>query len=634
MTILRGARHGLIYCCFLAAWLCPLGVYGQPATRAIVFAWDGTVPAFVKQLLSEGKLPNLAKLIADGAFADDVIVGFPSKTAPGFASLMTGAPPRITGISGNRVPREPRAQFTILESLAGFDDAPLKAEPIWAAAQRDAKRVIISHIPAFANEQSEHATRFAGYTKIAGRDGIVTKRMGQNLSPTPWENAPPTDAPAIEVSFSAAQSKLFALVIDDPADPVIGYDTLVIATGRNGAEIQARLKPAPPGVGGKLLWSAPFTVKARGGREAKVYFRLFDLQTDGSDFFLYFSRPALDIDVKAAAGAGPEVRAFVGNGASFLYQSGGFGRTIAKGGHGGAEARYLETILFAQHQLMQTNRWALENLPWDLFLAYTPFPDEAEHAWRGHLDSTLPTYRRELADKLTPFLERVYRSCDEHLGALLAKRPPNTLFALISDHGVHGAYKRVAINQALRQSGLFSTDGQGRVNLAETKALYPSTNNGYLLINSNDRKDGIVAAAERAEIVSKVTHVLSSIRDGERNVVTSIIDAKRDGAANGIGGDVGGDIYVGLAPGYDFEPRTSRGPLIVDTEPYGTHGGSPAQASMRTVMLLHGPGIRPGTKLTGVRIIDFAPTLAWLLKLPKPKDSSGRVLFEAFTAPQ
>ena len=78
------------------------------STKAIVLGWDGAVSAFVHEMLRLGELPNLAKLIEGGAFADDVIPCFPSLTAPGFASLWTGAPPRITGISGNRVPRLPR----------------------------------------------------------------------------------------------------------------------------------------------------------------------------------------------------------------------------------------------------------------------------------------------------------------------------------------------------------------------------------------------------------------------------------------------------------------------------------------------------------------------------------------------
>jgi hypothetical protein len=82
----------------------------------IVFAWDGAVPAFAQEMLRAGKLPNLAKLIEGGAFSYDVEPVFPSETAPGFASLITGAPPRVTGISGNRVPRAPREQFTVLES--------------------------------------------------------------------------------------------------------------------------------------------------------------------------------------------------------------------------------------------------------------------------------------------------------------------------------------------------------------------------------------------------------------------------------------------------------------------------------------------------------------------------------------
>jgi len=105
--------------------------------------------------------------------------------------------------------------------------------------------------------------------------------------------------------------------------------------------------------------------------------------------------------------------------------------------------------------------------------------------------------------------------------------------------------------------------------------------------------------------------------------------AEIDGEAKGIGGEVGGDIYVELANGYDFDPRLTGNALISDAEPYGNHGANPEQPSMRTIMLLNGPGIRAGIKLANVRIIDFAPTLAWLLNLPKPKDATGRVLYEA-----
>ncbi|HYT54792.1 MAG TPA: alkaline phosphatase family protein [Verrucomicrobiae bacterium] len=613
----------------------PSPVGGQSATRAIVLAWDGTVPAFVHEMLREGKLPNLAKLIEGGAVADDVVAGFPSKTAPGFASLLTGAPPRITGISGNRVPRAPRGQFTILESLAGFSETPLRAEPIWSVTQQAGKKVIISHIPSFGGEKSDQAVRLAGYNATSGRDGIVTKRAMQTEPSDSWVNSPASEAPPIEISFTIGESKLFGLLIDDPADSQAGYDTIVIATRRDADDIKVKLKSAPAIPGGELFWSYPVAIKAAGNQDAWTYFRLFDLKSDGSDFFLYYTRPARQFALKAEviADASATVRAFVGNGASILYNQGGFGRTIANGGNGGAEARYLETVTLVEHQLMETNRWALENLPWDLFLAYTPFPDEAEHLWRGYLDPMLANYRRDIAARLRPLLEQVYRTTDEHLGLLLAKRPADCVFALISDHGLQGINKRVALNRVLQEGGLLTLDIQGKVDLAKTKAIYPAVNNGYLLINSQDRKNGIVAQEERAEVVRKTRELLASIRDGEREVVKAIYDAETDGPAMGIGGDVGGDIYVELADGYDFDARIGSGPWITDAEPYGNHGANPQQLSMRTLMVLNGPGIRAGEKLADVRIIDFAPTLAWLLHLPPPKDATGRVLYEAFVEP-
>jgi predicted AlkP superfamily phosphohydrolase/phosphomutase len=606
------------------------------ADKAIVFAWDGTVAGFAQEMLSAGKLPNLAKLIAGGAFADDVVAGFPSKTAPGFASLITGAPPRVTGISGNRVPRAPRDQFTILESLAGFSEAPLKAEPIWSTAARAGKRVVVSHMPSFGAERAEQAVRLAGYRMIAGRDGIVTPRALVREQKIPWSDPPVSEAPPVEIAFTIGESQLFGLLIDDPADPQSGYDTLIVASERSAGGVLTRLKPAPPGSGTERFWSEPIAIRSAGGQEARIYLRLFDLKPDASDFFLYHTRPMRDLALPdGRAVAPPIVRTFVGNGASFLYQQGGFGRTLANGGDGRAEARYLDTVAFAQHQLMETNRWALDNLAWDIYLAYTPFPDEAEHAWRGYLDPALSTYRADLAERLRPLVEQVYAGSDKHLGLILSKRPKNALFALISDHGLQGVNKRVALNQLLRQSGLLVLDNAGRIDLSRTKAIYPGINNGYLLINSNDRKSGIVPPEERSELLQKVADALLALRDGERQVVQAIFDAAVDGEIKGIGGEVGGDLYIELAPGYDFDPRLAgAGPPVTETHPYGFHGANPEQASMRTLMILNGPGVRPGHKLANVRIIDFAPTLAWSLKLPKPKDATGRVLYEAFVEPR
>jgi predicted AlkP superfamily phosphohydrolase/phosphomutase len=618
----------------IIAWVAPSGLCAQTPTKAIVLAWDGAVPAFVHEMLRSGQLPNLAKLIEGGAFADDVIPCFPSLTAPAFASLWTGAPPRITGISGNRVPRLPRSQFTILESSAGFNNALLQAEPLWASAERGGRRVVVTHVP-FGGDKSDRGVHFQGYRGIAGRDGVINDRTSKPQPAQSWENLPSSVVLPLEITFTIGASRFYGLLIDDPSDPQKGYDTLLVATARDGKEVKAKLKGEPAGPGGELFWSKPIDVKTNDRRDAAVYLRLFDLKPDGGVFLLFFTRPAREIVSRPdlVDTANSVSRAFIGNGANPLYNQGSLGPTLPNGGDGTAEARYLETVSFAQHQLAETNRWALEQLPWDLFVAYTPFPDEAEHMWRGFLEPGLPGFRQDIADRLRPLLQQVYRLSDELLGLLMTHRTENTIVALISDHGMEGTHRVVAINKLLQEKGILAVDERGRVDLARTKAIYPAINNGYLLINSTDRKGGIVSLEERDDLIQRIRELLFEIRDGERQVVTGVYNAQTDGDAKGIGGESGGDIYIDLLPGYEPDPKLGAAELVAKREPHGMHGFNPLRPSMRTIMVLNGPGVQAGYQLRGVRIVDFAPTLAELLKVPIPKDATGRVLYEAFSEP-
>jgi predicted AlkP superfamily phosphohydrolase/phosphomutase len=584
-------------------------------------------------MLRERKLPNLAKLINGGAFADDVMAAFPSLTAPGFASLWTGAPPRVTGISGNRLPRLPRDQSTILESVVGFNPALVRAETLAAAAERAGRKTVVAYAP-LARGSAEGGIHLQAYVGGTGRDGVVAGKAAKLTAADSWKNVPETHAPPLQFSFSVATVNLFGLLVDDPADAQQGYDTLIIAGSRDGEDHRAKLKAAAPGPGSALFWSGPVEITASGGQPAITYFRLFELKADGSDFFLYFTRPTHPTMIAASKHqieVTPSIRAFVGNGANIPYVQGLFGATIPQGGDGTAERRYLDTVMFLQQQVIETSRWALERLSWDVCFIYTPYPDEAEHLWRGYLEPALAGFQSETAARLRPFLERVYQSADELLGVIMHLRRENTVFALVSDHGMEGTGKLVAINKALQRAGLLKLDAKGRIDLAGTKALYPSFGGGYLLINSTDRKGGIVTPAEREDVVQKIRNALFEIRDGDRQVVTALYDAQVEGVLLGVGTDRGGDIYIDVLPGYELDPRLAVADLITRRDPHGMHGFNPARSSMRTLMVLNGPGIKANRKLSDVRLVDFAPTIAKLLRIPPPRDSWGRVLDEALT---
>lgn len=204
-------------------------------------------------------------------------------------------------------------------------------------------------------------------------------------------------------------------------------------------------------------------VDGAGQGGAGAYVRLFDLRPDGSDYLLYFTRPSRELS------SGPEVlpalrRAagvFVGNGASRLYEQGLFGQTIMRGGDGVAERRYVETVLLTQRHVMNATRWALSHLPWDLLFTYTPFPDEAEHLWRGYLEATLPGHRADVARRLQPFLDAVYQTCDDVLGVVMRLRPATAVIAQVSDHGMEGINRVIAVNSVLQRAGLLTIDAGG-----------------------------------------------------------------------------------------------------------------------------------------------------------------------------
>ena len=84
-------------------------------------------------------------------------------------------------------------------------------------------------------------------------------------------------------------------------------------------------------------------------------------------------------------------------GASEAYAAGRLGRTLADGGDGRAEERYLATARFK----LARDRAALlalaDRSDWDLLVAHVPLPDEAEHLWHGYIAPGTPAFDRGLA---------------------------------------------------------------------------------------------------------------------------------------------------------------------------------------------------------------------------------------------
>ena len=138
--------------------------YRMPERPAVVICFDGCDPAYIERGIADGILPTIASFRERGfyALADAVV---PTFTNPNNASIVTGAPPAVHGISGNyyldRATGEERMITdaslmrcgTILAALA---DAGVKTAAVTA---KDKLRLMLSRGLKGINFSSEHADR-------------------------------------------------------------------------------------------------------------------------------------------------------------------------------------------------------------------------------------------------------------------------------------------------------------------------------------------------------------------------------------------------------------------------------------------------------------------------------------------
>ena len=75
-------------------------MYRTPQQPTVVVCFDGCDPEYIRRGLADGILPTIAALRTNG-FVGEAMAVVPTFTNPNNASIVTGAPPAMHGISGN-----------------------------------------------------------------------------------------------------------------------------------------------------------------------------------------------------------------------------------------------------------------------------------------------------------------------------------------------------------------------------------------------------------------------------------------------------------------------------------------------------------------------------------------------------
>ncbi|MHA1489902.1 MAG: alkaline phosphatase family protein [Promethearchaeota archaeon] len=294
---------------------------------------------------------------------------------------------------------------------------------------------------------------------------------------------------------------------------------------------------------------------------------------------------------------------------------------------------------------------------WDVCFFHIHTLDSVNHSTLGILYEESPLFTEKKAKKAWEHVETAYKIIDE-LVKLLIKScvEKETLVVFLSDHGAMPSWKVVNLLPALIRNNLltYKMDASEKnylVDWEKTRA-FPYIEPMYVWVNLKGRDpNGIVSKNKYESVRDEIIDALYELKDpetGEKLIKLAI--KKEDAEYLGQNGERVGDVIYFLNPSYQlFDYRLEKlNPGKQPKELLEKPGAYPAQVncaahayylpteklgdySISVPLIISGPGIDKGIDLKKpVNLIDVAPTLSHLLHIPKPKDSQGRVLHEAF----
>jgi 2',3'-cyclic-nucleotide 2'-phosphodiesterase (5'-nucleotidase family) len=146
--------------------------------------------------------------------------------------------------------------------------------------------------------------------------------------------------------------------------------------------------------------------------------------------------------------------------------------------------------------------------------------------------------------------------------------------------------------------------------------------------------------AVRNQIIAAFENLTDPANPGEQ-VVLRVLKKEQLSDVQGVDGlhpSRSGDVVVILRPPYQFDAATLN-QRIAFSQFFGQHGylpdlvDIPHDVNMHSTFIAAGPGIRQQSPITGVRQIDLAPTLAFLMGVPGPANARGEIMLNIAKQP-
>jgi 2',3'-cyclic-nucleotide 2'-phosphodiesterase (5'-nucleotidase family)/predicted AlkP superfamily phosphohydrolase/phosphomutase len=664
------------------------------AQRVLFYASDGMRPDLMERYARQGAMPTYASLMRQGVIGDNgMLQAFPPNTGVGWYTLATGAYPAEHGSINNTFHRSGEANFN--NSTSFSTPGILQADTLAAAAERAGKKVaqvewvggrnanITGPTVDFANFLSTRGV-LASPLNPAEQAGAVAFRISYQVAAfapaSGWSNVPAGDAAAppqetiltIATTFASQNpTRIYDVYIyDSNVDGSPAYDhAILVPSGAAKDGSQQAVNLAVGDFKEVKLTEANGLIGARAGQTANFYTKLITMAPDLSSFKLYFTSVERGIATCSTSACNALPAGTPGEDRLEKY--------IADNLPGAVSADFapLEAGIIDEETYVQQGRdleaaygdavlnFVLGTLQPDTDLAFVGYPvtDEFSHQFMALVTPTdmdgapNPYYDDANGDGVKDnliatregYIRSAYAGADAKLGmsrALMGGSP--TTFAA-SDHGFAPQWYAVNAGKVLFDAGLQPSEQSSNCRAAEgtqAKACYAGgTAEIYLNLAGRD-PGGVVPAADYEKVRDQVIAAFQNLTDPAnpgKQVVLRIMKKEElrdvDGS-DSLHPNRSGDVVVVLRPPYQFDAATP-GQRIAFSQFFGQHGYLPDlvdrahNVNMHAVFLAAGEGIRHQGDLKGVRAVDLAPTIAFLMGFPGPQNARGRILYELFPSP-
>jgi 2',3'-cyclic-nucleotide 2'-phosphodiesterase (5'-nucleotidase family) len=498
---------------------------------------------------------------------------------------------------------------------------------------------------------------------------------------TGWTNVPASFSTAKQLQFDTVNSSLVndtvdVYIYDSTNDSTVNYDRALFVLGRDGKDGSKKLYDLAADEWGdaKVLMDTGFGSGRVGGFLSKV----IDLEPDLSRVRIYFTsitRSNATYNALGAAGSAVFENTLneklpTSTAADFAPLEAGIvdEDTYVEQGEMWADAHwtYLRYILGTDPvPTIDGGTITPLGIEPDLLMLGVPITDEFSHQFMAlvsptDIDGNPNPYFDDATNDDVPdgriaqregYIRAAYEEADDTLGLGMDLMGPGTTVFAGSDHGfapqwfaVNG--RRVLFEKtvtppggspiSLHASGATATGNCAAAANDLAKACWAG---GTIQVYVNPTlPTGVTYEMVRTAAV-EAFESLTDPANPNAEVVDEVFlkeDLRNVDGTDALHPNRSGDVVVALRPPYQSDAATG-GVKIAFSQFFGQHGYLPNlvdladNVNMRATFIAAGPGIKDGAVVAGMRAIDIAPTIAFLMDIPGPQNARGKIRLDILT---